>query len=277
MALLIHRSLVEFYKALVLNKIGAKKYESATKTVASSLGVFVLIGLILTLLVPLLARRLSVLMNAPNEAIDQTISYITVCGLGILAIIFFNVISGMFRGIGDSKSPFILMMISCVINIIGDVLLVGFFDMAASGTDIATVFAQFMSVLSSLMIMKKRGIGFEFQKESFKWSKYETIKILKFGLPIAAQEALTGISFVIMAILNCFGLVASAGVGIAEKVVGIMFLVPGALMAGISAFTAQNIGAGFYKRAKQALFIGMECSVIAGLIMFYVGFFTEIS
>lgn len=259
---------------LLGQNIGAKKYESATKTVASSLGVFVLIGLILTLLVPLLARTLSGLMNAPTEAIDQTVSYIIVCGLGILAIIFFNVISGMFRGIGDSKSPFILMMISCVINIIGDVLLVGFFDMAASGAAIATVFAQFVSVLSSLMIMKKRGIGFEFQKESFKWSKYETIKILKFGLPIAAQEALTGISFaVIMAILNGFGLVASAGVGIAEKVVGIMFLVPGALMAGISAFTAQNIGAGLYKRAKQALFIGMGCSVIAGLIMFYVGFF----
>ena len=113
------------YGTVDLIVVGYFSDSSAVSAVASSLGVFVLIGLILTLLVPLLARRLSVLMNAPTEAIDQTVSYITVCGLGILAIIFFNVISGMFRGIGDSKSPFILMMISCVINIIGDVLLVG--------------------------------------------------------------------------------------------------------------------------------------------------------
>lgn len=254
--------------------IGAKNYDGATRTVASSAGVFLIIGIGLSIAIPLCSRKLSLFMNAPAEALEQTISYINICGMGIIAIIFFNVISGMFRGIGDSRSPFILMMISCVINIVGDILLVGVFHMASSGAAIATVFAQLISVLASLVIMKTRGIGFEFHRDAFRWSRLETGKILSYGLPIAAQEALTGISFaVIMAILNQFGLVASAGVGIAEKVVGIMFLVPGALMSAISAFAAQNIGAGLHKRAREAMVIGMACSVVTGLIMFYIGFF----
>lgn len=254
--------------------IGAKNYNGATKTVASTIGIFMLLGIGLTILLPIFAAPLAKVMNAPSEAFSQTTSYIRICGFGIIAIIFFNVISGMFRGIGDSKSPFILMSISCIINIIGDFVLVGIFHLGSGGAAIATVFAQLTSVFSALVIMKKRGIGFEFQKDSFHWTKAESKKILMFGLPIAAQEALTGISFaVIVAILNNFGLIASAGVGIAEKIVGLLFLVPGALMSAVSAFTAQNIGAGLHHRAKEALRIGMFFSVATGLIMFYLGFF----
>ena len=254
--------------------IGAKNYKGATYTIASSISLFLIIGAALTVLVPACAGSLAGLMNAPVEAFGQTISYISVCGFGIIAIIFFNIISGMFRGIGDSRSPFILMLISCVVNIIGDVCLVGFCGMAATGAAIATVFAQLVSVAASLLIIRRRGLGFEIQKECFRCSKEETVKILKFGVPIAAQEALTGISFaVIMAILNTFGLAASAGVGIAEKIVGLMFLVPGALMAAISAFTAQNVGAGELKRAKSSMYIGMVAAFVTGIIMFIFGFF----
>lgn len=259
---------------LLGQNIGAKDFRSASKTVASSVCLFLFVALLLTALIPLSADSLAIVMNSPEESVSQTVSYISVCGLGITAIIFFNVASGLFRGMGDSRSPFMLMLISCVINIFGDLLLVGVFDMAAAGAAIATVFAQLISVLSALFIIKKRGIGFEFHRDCFKFSAHETTKILKFGLPIAAQEALTGVSFaVIMAILNSFGLIASAGVGIAEKVVGLMFLVPGALMSAISAFTAQNIGAGLRQRAKKALGIGILFSFISGLIMFYLGFF----
>lgn len=254
--------------------IGGKRYNNATKTVASTVALFLAIAFVMTIIIPFGSKGLATVMNAPEEALAQTINYIRICGLGITAIIFFNVISGLFRGIGDSKRPFILMMISCGINIIGDIILVGVFNMAASGAAIATVFAQFVSVLSALFIMKKRGIGFEFHKEDFKVTRRETGKILKYGMPIAAQEALTGISFaVIMAILNNFGLVASAGVGVAEKIVGILFLVPGALMSAVSAFTAQNIGAGLRDRAKESMRIGMLFSVITGIFMFYIGFF----
>ncbi len=254
--------------------IGGKDYQGATRTIASSVLLFLSIGLIMTLAVPLTAGRLAKLMNAPVEALRQTVSYIQVCGIGVLAIIFFNVISGMFRALGDARSPFLLMLISCVSNIIGDLILVGVFHMGSTGAAVATVFAQLISVLTALLLLRKRGIGFEFHKDCFKPAKEETVKVLQYGLPIAAQDALTGISFaIIMAILNSFGLVASAGVGIAQKIVGLIFLVPGAMMAAVSVFSAQNIGANQRNRARQSMFYGMISTFCVGIVMFYISFF----
>ena len=254
--------------------IGKKDFQRATHAVASAFMIFLILGAFLMGAVPLTAPLLAKCMNAPTEAVSQTISYIRICGVGIIAIIFFNGISSMFRGVGDSKSPFILMLISCLVNIGGDLLLVGVYDMGTAGAAIATVFAQLVSVLASVLIIVKRGFGFKLQRVSLRPTREDSRKILKYGLPIAAQEALTGLSFaVIMAILNDFGLVASAGVGIAEKIVGLIFIVPGAIMAAVSAFTAQNKGAGKIDRAKKSMYIGMIISLAVGVVMFYLSFF----
>lgn len=254
--------------------IGMKDHATASRTVASSLALFVVLGLAMAGLIAAAASPIASVMNAPAEAMASTVGYIRICGAGVIAIVLFNAISGMFRGIGDSKTPLILMGIACAANILGDLLLVGVFHMGGAGAAAATIAAQGISVLAAALLVRKNGLGFETKREALRPGKKETLLILKYGLPIAAQEALTGVSFmVILAILNTFGLIASAGVGVAEKLCGLMFIIPSAMMAAVSAFSAQNIGAGQASRARQGMLVSMGVSFGMGLCMFLASFF----
>ena len=254
--------------------IGRKDGKAASRTVASSLVLFIVLGLVLSGLIVAAAAPIAAVMNAPEEAVEGTVGYIRICGAGVIAIVLFNAISGMFRGTGDSRTPLILMAIACGANIAGDLLLVGAFKMGSNGAAIATIAAQAASVGAAAFLVKKHGLGFEARKEDMRPGREETLRILRYGLPIAAQEALTGVSFmVILAILNGFGLIASAGVGVAEKLCGLMFIIPGAMMSAVSAFSAQNIGAGQEERARQGMFVSMLVSFGMGLVMFLGSFF----
>lgn len=258
---------------LLGNSIGSKDYKKASRAIGSSALLFVLVGIGFTFLIVALASPISWVMNAPEEAFSQTVGYIAICGMGVICIVLFNALSGIFRGIGDSRTPLILMAISCVCNIVGDLVLVGGLSLGSAGAAIATVTAQGISVVSAFLIIRKNGFGFEIKREDLKPAKKETRQILKYGLPIAAQELLTGVSFmVILAILNGFGLIASAGVGVAEKICGIIFIVPGAMMAAVSAFSAQNVGAGRKDRAKKGMYYGMGVTFLIGLCMFAITF-----
>lgn len=258
---------------LLGHNIGMQDAKGASRTVASSLGLFLALGVVLSVVTYAAAPFVSWIMNAPVEALPQTIDYIRICGAGVICIVLFNAISGMFRGIGDSTTPLLLMAISCVCNIIGDYILIALFHMAAKGAALATVAAQGISVVFVALRVKKKGFGFQADPASLRPAKAETLQILKYGTPIAAQDALTCISFmVILAVLNGFGLVASAGVGVAEKICGLMFIVPGAMMAAVSAFSAQNVGAGKRDRARQGMFVGMGTTVAMGIAMFALSF-----
>ncbi len=258
---------------LLGNCIGMKDYKKASRAIGSAGVLFAGIGAGLTLLVVALASPISTVMNAPKEAFAQTVDYIKICGTGVIFIVLFNVLSGIFRGIGDSKTPLVLMAISCGCNIIGDLILVGGFSLGSAGAAMATVAAQGISVVSAFLMIRRTGFGFETQPEFLKPAKKEISLILKYGLPIAAQELLTGVSFmVILAILNGFGLIASAGVGVAEKLCGLMFIVPGAMMSAVSAFSAQNVGAGLQDRAKKGMYYGMGVTTLIGLCMFAISF-----
>jgi Na+-driven multidrug efflux pump len=166
------------------------------------------------------------------------------------------------------------MIIACVANIIGDYVLVGMLGMKSAGAALATVGTQGLSVIFAAFIIYKRGFCFDAKKEDLRLTKKETMQILKFGVPIAAQDALTGVSFMaILAILNGFGVVASAGIGIAKKLCALMFIVPSSMNAAIPAFSAQNIGAGKKQRARFSMYYGILVSEIVGCIMFLTTFF----
>ncbi len=254
--------------------IGQHDLARAARTVGSALILFLLTGVLLTGAVFMAARPIATIMNAPEDALSGTTQYIRICGAGIIFIVLFNAVSGIFRGIGDSRTPLVLMAIACVTNIAGDLLLIGVFGLGTAGAALATVFAQAVSVACALVKMFNQGLGFPLTRSDLGLNKTETSYITRYGLPIAAQEALTGVSFmVILAILNGFGLVASAGVGVAEKICGIMFLIPGACMSAVSTFSAQNIGAGQYSRARKSMFYGMAWTVAVGVVMFAFSFF----
>lgn len=259
---------------LIGQKLGEGKREEAGNVVGSGISIFAIMSIILTVLVVTFASSIATFMHAPTEAFDSTVSYIKICAMGSVFVISYNVIGGVFRGIGDSKTPLITVGIACVVNIIGDLVFVGIFKMAAIGAAYATVMAQSTSVILSLLLIRKRGLPFDFSLKSIKFHRNLTTQIIKFGAPIALQDVLVNLSFlVIMMIGNSMGVVASAGIGVAEKLVGFIMLIPMAFAQAVSAFVAQNYGAKKYNRSKKVLMYSILASLCCGIVMFYITFF----
>ena len=259
---------------LVGQKIGEKHPHEAGMIIGSGIAMFAVIAVILTILMTCGASSLSALMQAPEEAFSETTAYIRICSAGAVFIIAYNVLGSIFRGIGDSKMPLITVAIACVINIAGDLLFVAGFHWGAAGAAAATVLAQAVSVLLSFLIIRKRALPFTMKRTDLRFNLPVIGKILKLGCPIALQDFLVSISFlVIIAIVNRMGVIASAGVGVAEKLCVFVMLMPSAYMQSMSAFVAQNIGAGKTVRAEKALFCGIATSILAGCCLGYFSFF----
>ncbi len=246
--------------------IGANKKEKAGKGIGSGIIIFTIIAIIITLIIVPFSDLIASYMHAPKEAFKQTSNYIKICAMGTIFIVAYNCIGAIFRGIGDSKTPLITVAIACFINIIGDIILVAFFNMGASGAAIATVSSQAISVVFSLYFISKKKLPFNFSKKYIRLEKECVKKILIIGSPIALQEMLVQFSFLfIQVIVNGMGVMESAAVGVAEKVCVFLMLVASAYMQSISAFVAQNNGAGLYGRSQKALVYGIRTALIAGM------------
>ncbi|MCH5257462.1 MAG: MATE family efflux transporter [Lachnospiraceae bacterium] len=243
-------------------KIGEGKDDEAGKAIDSGLVLFILIGIILSLLLVVFTKYLAGLLHAPIEAYDQTCEYIMVCGFGTVFIGFYNLLGAIFRGIGDSKTPLFTVLIACIFNIFGDLLFVAVCGLGAMGAALATIIAQAFSVVISILVIIRKTLPFTFKKEYVRFDNKIIMQELRLGTPIALQEFLVGISFlVIQTVVNSIDVVASAGVGVAEKVCAFIMLVPSAFSQSISAFVAQNIGAGLKNRALKALKYGIITSL----------------
>ena len=255
-------------------QIGQKKAREAGNTIGAGIVLFAGLAVIVTLLLVLLPSQIASLMHAPEEAFQKTVSYVRICGMGSIAILSYNLLGSVFRGIGDSRTPLISVAIACVINIAGDLILVAGLHLGAAGAAMATVGAQLISVLISLAMIRKKELGFTVTRSMIRFDPSISAKITRLGLPLALSDFMVGISFmIIQAIVNSLGLIPSAGIGVAEKVCAFIMLVPSAFMQSMAAFTAQNIGAGKQKRAEQALRIGILLSLTAGCLMFFLSFF----
>ena len=255
-------------------KIGEKDGEAGGRIIGTGIVFFLIIGIGLSVLIPLLSPALAGIMHAPPEAYAKTVSYIRICGAGSIVIIAYNLIGSIFRGIGDSGTPLMTVFIACICNIAGDLFLVDVLKMGASGAALATVFAQLISVLISLLLIRRKKLPFAFSRKCLGLGRDIVTKIIFLGTPIALQDFLVGISFlVILAIVNGIGLVASAGVGVAEKVCAFIMLVPIAFMQAMSAYVAQNRGAGKPGRAVRGLWYAVSVSVVFGISMFFAAFF----
>lgn len=254
--------------------IGGGKPDQAGQGIGTGIAIFAVLALVVTALVVPFSDALAGFMHAPAEAFAQTSSYVKICGIGTVFITAYNVIGAVFRGIGDSKTPLITVAIACVINIFVDLLLVAGFGMGAAGAAIATVSAQAISVVFSLYFISKNQLSFAFSKKYIRFDPACSKKILLVGGPIALQELLVNFSFLfIQVVVNSMGVMESASVGVAEKVCVFLMLVGSAYMQSISAFVAQNNGAGAYERSRKALFYGIKTALLAGAIMGMVAFF----
>lgn len=255
-------------------RIGEKKPEEAGNAVGTTILLFAALGVVLTAILELFAGNIVSILQVPEASVEKTITYIRICSGGILVIIAYNVISGIMRGVGNAKLPFIFVGIACVVNIIGDLLLVGVFQMDVAGAAIATVAAQLVSVIASLIVLRRQSLPFSFSMQQCRIYGRELRMILSVGVPIAVQEAMVQVSFLVVnSIVNNMGLMQSAGYGIAQKLVSFIMLVPSSVMQSVSAFVAQNVGAGQKKRAKQGYFTAMITGCCVGILIFLAGFF----
>ena len=254
--------------------IGRGKKRDAGDIIGSSICFFFLLAVGITILMMFITKPFTALMHAPQEAFSKTMEYVKICSMGTLFIVAYNVLGSIFREIGDSKTPLLTVFFACIFNIVGDLLFVGVLNMHTSGAAIATVLAQAFSVVLCIIIVKKKGLPFAFSWQNIRFNKNIIAKIVKIGLPIALQDGLVNVSFLaINAIVNGLGVMASAGVGVAEKICAFIMLVPSAFSQSLSAFVAQNIGAGKQKRARKSMVCGMCASIIAGIVMAYISFF----
>ncbi|WP_343210431.1 MATE family efflux transporter [Anaerolentibacter hominis] len=243
---------------------GARDQKSAAGAIGSMVIAFSALAAILTPVMLAMSSNIVTMMHTPAEACAYAVQYLLICSCGIPFIVGYNGVSGIFRGLGDSKTPLIFVTIACIINIGLDLLLVGVFHMGAAGAAAATSAAQAISFLSALFYMKKRGFPFEFNRTYIKID-YKLGKILKIGSPLALQDALINISFLIITmIINSMGLIASASVGVVEKLIVFSMLPPSAMASAVATMTAQNIGAGKPERARKCLWSGVCFSLVFG-------------
>jgi MATE efflux family protein len=258
---------------LISRYLGEKKPKKIGKIIGGATILFTAISVVLCIIMIIFARPISILMQAPKEALELTILYVQICGAGIFFIVAYNVISAIFRGLGDSKSPLIFVAIACVVNIVGDFIFVAIFNWNVVGAALATVIAQAVSVVISLIIMKKKSLPFTIQKKDFYLNR-EVKRFMIIGTPLALQEFLTQMSFLALcAFVNRLGLEASSGYGVACKVVNFVMLVPSALMQSMTSIVSQNVGAKKEKRAVEVMTTGMKFGGIIGIVVFLLIYF----
>ena len=258
---------------LIARYIGEKETNQIGQLLGGSTVVFSILAVVLFVVMVFFSHSLAILMQAPNEAVSLTSTYVKICGAGIFFIVAYNVLSAIFRGLGDSKSPLIFVAIACVVNIVGDLVFVAGLHMDAAGAAIATVLAQAISVILALVMLKRRELPFCLIGKDFRLN-HQSRRFLNVGLPLALQEYLTQLSFLALcAFVNRLGLDASSGYGVACKIVNFAMLVPSALMQSMASFVSQNVGAGKEDRAKKVLFTGMSVGIFVGAFVFVGVFF----
>ncbi len=259
---------------LVGQALGRGRSSDAGNIIGSSICLFGCLGLGLTLLLLAIASPFAAVMQAPPEAFAQTVSYVKICGLGIIFIVAYNVLGSIFRGLGDSRTPLVTVFFASIFNVFGDLFFVAYLQWQAAGAAAATVLAQALSVALSMILVRRQSLPFSFSRGNIHFDKNLMRSVLGIGFPVALQDALVGVSFLaINAIVNSLGVVSSAGVGVAEKICGFIMLVPSAFSQSLTAFVAHNMGAGKMERAVQAMLYGMKTSLAVGVFMAYLAFF----
>lgn len=258
---------------LIGRYIGEGRSDRVGRVIGGAIALFLVISVVLSIVMILFARQFAIWMQAPDEAIDLTVTYVRICGGGIVFIIAYNLISGIFRGMGNSRLPLIFVAIACVVNIIGDLIFIAVLDMNVAGAAIATVMAQAVSVVLSLVIIRKQKLPFTMKRSDICFN-VEIKNFLRIGTPVAFQEVMTNLSFMALcAFINGLGLEASSGYGVANRITSFILLIPSSLMQTMSAFVAQNVGAGNEKRGRRSLYTGFYIGTAIGIVMTYLAYF----
>ncbi len=249
--------------------VGAKNDRQVSEAVGNTVTLFLGLSIVAAVILVLCIRPITVVMSVPEEAVESTVSYLAICFIGIPFITAYNIISSIFRGMGDSKSPMYFIAVACVCNIALDYLFIGALHMGAAGAALGTTISQTISVAVALLKIKFAGGLYQMKLSGrdFKPRKDVMGKLLKIGVPVAVQDGFIQIAFLVITVIaNKRGLFDAAAVGVVEKIIGILFLVPSSMLSAVSALSAQNIGAGKKDRAKKTLKDAMLIAIVFGTV-----------
>ena len=251
----------------IAQAVGAGELRKAAKSVGNTVTLFMTLSLVLTGVLLFCTRGIVSLVATPEEAVPGAVSYLKICFIGIPFITAYNIISSIFRGLGDSKTPMYFVAVACVCNIALDYLFIGAMHMGPAGAALGTTLAQAVSVVLSLAVVLRRKSGISLAKQDFRPDRAVMGKLLSIGVPVMLQDGFIQVSFMIITIIaNGRGLVDAAAVGIVEKIMSFMFLVPSSMLSAVSALGAQNIGAGKPERARQTLGCAIKIATGFGLV-----------
>ena len=246
--------------------VGGKDARKAATCVGNTTLLFTALSIVLTGALLLCVRPIVAVMATPEVAISGTMDYLSICFMGIPFITAYNIISAIFRGMGDSRRPMYFIAIACLANIVLEYLFMGALGMGPAGAALGTTLSQAISVVISLLMIRRRHIGLSLKKADFRPQRDILGKLLKIGLPVAAQDGFIQISFIVITVIaNHRGLTDAAAVGIVEKIISFLFLVPSSMLSTVSALGAQNIGAGKPERARATLKYAILMAVGFGL------------
>ena len=248
--------------------VGGRDREKTAKTIGNTVILFMIVAVVMMAVFLMLVRPIVSVMSTPQEAVEGTVAYLTICFIGIPCITAYNIISSIFRGLGDSKSPMYFIAIACAANIGFDYIFMGGLHLGPAGAALGTTLAQALSVVIALCVIRRRGIGVKVGRMDFRPERSVMGQILRIGIPIALQDGLIQIAFIVITVIaNRRGLNDAAAVGIVEKIISFLFLVPSSMLSTVSALGAQNIGAGKPERAIKTLRYSIGITVGFGLII----------
>ncbi len=260
---------------LVGQYVGAKKQKDASETVGTMFTMLGIAGAVLTVLMILLADPLLRLLNTPEHAYEHAKTYLIICTCGTLFIFGYNAISSIQRGLGDSVRPLIFVGVACVVNVFLDLWLVKGKGMGAAGAAWATVIAQGISLILAALYLSRNKFIFDFRMRSFRIHRDKMNLMIKLGIPSSVQSIIVNVSFLVMtAVVNGMGSLgydaakASGAVGVVGKFNSFAILPAVAMSSSVSAFAAQNIGAGKHERAKKSLYVGTVIALSISAALF---------
>lgn len=249
--------------------VGAGEQRRAGAVIGNGIVMFMALSVALAAVLCGLVRPLTAIMSTPTEALAGTQAYLTICFVGIPCITAYNIIASIFRGLGDSKSPMYFIAVACAANIGLDFLFMGAMHLGPAGAALGTTLSQAISVAVSLVVILKRKFdSVALQKQDFRPRRAVIWRILRIGVPVALQDGLIQVSFLLITIIaNRRGLTDAAAVGVVEKFISFVFLVPSSMLSTVSALGAQEVGAGRHDRAAATLRYGIGLTLGFGAVV----------
>jgi len=270
---------------MVSQYFGARKREELSLTIGNSIVLTGIATLFIMVVATLAARPLLVLLKTPDSILDWCTSYLRILFLGIGGMAFYNILCGILRGLGDSVSALVYLVIASIINIVLDILFVAKFQMGVGGVALATVIAQATSAILCVFKLMKLSDVFDFKSQYFKLSRRISMNVIRLGLPSGVTQAIMSMAMLLVqSLTNSFGEQLIAANVIIMRVDGFAMLPNFSFGIALTTYAGQNVGARNYDRvvkgAKQGTLMAVGTSaVITGTILLFgkylMGIFTD--